>query len=69
MTPIWRRSVRIDSEGIPWSQSGVRADFVYRLFMAGYSVEEIRTTYVDGLDLPVQNIEDCIRHGIRKVKP
>lgn len=60
---VWTRSVRIDREGLAWTYAGVRADFVYVLFMYGYSVDEIRNNLIDGQEIPTRSIEDCIRYG------
>lgn len=59
----WERSVSIDDEGIPWAKAGVRADFIYVLFMHGYSVEELAEHLLEGFTTERQTVEDAIRYG------
>jgi hypothetical protein len=60
---LWSRSVRIDAEGLAWSYGGVRADFIYALFMQGFSMKEIAEGTIDGFTLPTRYVEDAIRYG------
>ncbi len=58
--PIWSRSVTVDENGIGRTSYG-RADFIYTVWMAGYSIEELKTDWLDGFGVPGRVIEDCIR--------
>jgi hypothetical protein len=72
MRPVWKRSVTIDEEGIPWAKAGIRADFIYVLFCHGFSVEELQNTLLDGFTTDRVIIEDAIRYCMwrdRKAAP
>jgi hypothetical protein len=63
--PIWARSVWVDKKGLPWVD-GKRADFIYVLFMHGYSVREIRHNMLDGMSMSREQVEDAIRWGLAR---
>lgn len=62
MKPAWSATVKVDLEGLGWTSSGIRADFVYALFMLGHDISELREM-VDGFNISTREIEDAIRFG------
>jgi len=63
---IWERSVSLDKEGVAWLGGiGTRADFVYDLFMKGWSTAELADGLCDGY-MTVEQVDDAIRYGMWK---
>jgi hypothetical protein len=63
--PIWHRSIYVDTKGMAWTKlGGARADFLYVLFMHGFSISEIHAG-LDGSAI-LDEVEDAIRYGLEK---
>lgn len=62
---VWERSVSVDKQGLAWV-GGTRADFVFVLFMHGFSIEELCEGLIDGFRPTREAIEDAIRYGMRR---
>lgn len=68
--PVWAASVTVDPwTGHGWTAYG-RADFIFVLFMHGYSIAELSENLCNKFGVPPKVVEDAIRFGVRrKVKP
>lgn len=64
LIPVWRRSLRVDTEGRAWTPEGVRARLIVLGFRAGMSIEDLCNHSVAGTTLSRECVEDCIRWGI-----
>ena len=62
----WERSVTVDDDGLGWV-NGTRADFIWHLFMMGFSVVDLAEGCSDGF-MQTTDVEDAIRFGMRKTK-